>query len=227
MLEAPNSNHKSLQVYTTLGQRFKRFGTIDTHSTSIILGVPYKTRCQLVWRIRPYIAESTGSRPISKVKLLMARSVVSWETRCESLVLYFCFFPLSLSVSVCLDRAQSLFFVLYSVSQSVSLNCNLNLFLYTLSQSQSVSFNNHLTQLTARQSTPVSFNIPSTSPTHYNTRFLQQPPHSPTTIHTSFLQLTLPILTHPLQDPFPSTSTPNGEMFKEQIKEQGLNLSRS
>ena len=36
------------------------------------------------FQLRPYIAESTGSRPISKVKLLMVWLVVSLETRCES-----------------------------------------------------------------------------------------------------------------------------------------------
>jgi hypothetical protein len=44
-------------------------------------------RTFLDFQLRPYIAESTGSRPISKVKLLMAGLVVPWETRCESSVL--------------------------------------------------------------------------------------------------------------------------------------------
>ena len=57
-------------------------------------GELYKTSSQLLLRIRPYIAESTGSRPISKVKLLMARLVLWWETTWESLVLYFfCVLP--------------------------------------------------------------------------------------------------------------------------------------
>lgn len=58
----------------------------------------YKYLWLLYCRIRPYIAESTGSRPISKVKLLMARLVLWWETTWESLVLYFFLF-LSLYLS--------------------------------------------------------------------------------------------------------------------------------
>lgn len=73
----------------------------------------------LCCRIRPYIAESTGSRPISKVKLLMARLVVWWETTCESLVLYFCFLSLhSLLCCVVTLRMQRVHFLIFFLSVS-------------------------------------------------------------------------------------------------------------
>lgn len=73
----------------------------------------------LCCRIRPYIAESTGSRPISKVKLLMARLVVWWETTCESLVLYFCFLSLhSLLCCVVTLRMHRVHFLIFFLSVS-------------------------------------------------------------------------------------------------------------
>ena len=68
------------------------FSPSQQHFPFFYIGIDivfYKTRWQLCFRIRPYIVESTGSRPISKVKLLMARLVLWWETTWESLVLYF------------------------------------------------------------------------------------------------------------------------------------------
>ena len=42
----------------------------------------------LCGQIRPYTPESTGSRPISEVKLVMAQSVLWWGTTREYCVLY-------------------------------------------------------------------------------------------------------------------------------------------
>ena len=44
------------------------------------------------FQIRPYTPESTGSRPISEVKLVMAQSVLWWGTTREYCVLYLLFF---------------------------------------------------------------------------------------------------------------------------------------
>lgn len=51
--------------------------------------------CDAIWPrltlqkwIRPYASESTGSRPISEVKLMTAQSVLWWETTREYCVLY-------------------------------------------------------------------------------------------------------------------------------------------
>ncbi|CAN0055805.1 unnamed protein product, partial [Phaeothamnion confervicola] len=40
-------------------------------------------------RERPYYVDSTGSRPISEVKLRQARSVLRWGTTWEARVLFF------------------------------------------------------------------------------------------------------------------------------------------
>ena len=43
----------------------------------------------LIFQLRPYTQESTGSRPISEVKLVMAKSVLRWVTTREYFVLQF------------------------------------------------------------------------------------------------------------------------------------------
>jgi hypothetical protein len=53
------------------------------------------TRNNITVQLRPYTAESTGSRLISKVKLVMAQSVLWWGTTREYWVLKFCLFELN------------------------------------------------------------------------------------------------------------------------------------
>ena len=49
------------------------------------------------FRIRPYIVESTCTRPITEVKPRLASPVLRWETTREQLVLYpFCLLPFCL-----------------------------------------------------------------------------------------------------------------------------------
>lgn len=58
-----------------------------------------------IFRIRPYAPESTGSRPISEVKLVTAQSVLWWGTTREYCVLYsFNFFSMMFDVTA-LPRA--------------------------------------------------------------------------------------------------------------------------
>lgn len=73
------------QITTTKDIRYLSYRVGATRRSLI------KARKSLQFQLRPYIAESTGSRPISKVKLLMAGLVVRWETTCESSVLQFLF----------------------------------------------------------------------------------------------------------------------------------------
>jgi hypothetical protein len=42
-----------------------------------------KRGCEQSIQLRPYTAESTGSRPIPEVKQLLAQSVLRWETTRE------------------------------------------------------------------------------------------------------------------------------------------------
>jgi hypothetical protein len=50
-------------------------------------GRPYHRQCYVVYQLRPYTPESTGSRLISEVKLVMAQSVLWWGTTREYCVL--------------------------------------------------------------------------------------------------------------------------------------------
>lgn len=73
-----------IEGYSTNGNRlFHRYGPIEY--------VPYLNRIKhfvvLSPQLRPYIAEHTGSRPISEVKLLLAQSVLWWGTTREYWVL--------------------------------------------------------------------------------------------------------------------------------------------
>ena len=47
---------------------------------------------------RPYTVDSTGTRPLSEVKQLLARLVLRWGTTLESLVLFFCSVFISFSL---------------------------------------------------------------------------------------------------------------------------------
>ena len=49
----------------------------------VIYTISINTNYLLGIQLRPYTLESTGSRPISEVKLVMARVVVLWVTKCE------------------------------------------------------------------------------------------------------------------------------------------------
>lgn len=72
---------------------------------------PYVPAFGLFQQVRPYTPESTGSRPISEVKLVMAKSVLWWGTTREYFVLYFLDFLLTIlqCFTVCMGRNVFIF----------------------------------------------------------------------------------------------------------------------
>ena len=63
--------------------RLKISKSLVDSSCLVIYTISINTNYLLGIQLRPYTLESTGSRPISEVKLVMARVVVLWVTKCE------------------------------------------------------------------------------------------------------------------------------------------------
>ena len=83
----------------------------------------YELQWVFAWQERPYIHDSTASRPICEVKHVLAELVLRWGTTLESLVMFFCLFSTQLPTFLFLGFQDSFSYTIPDYPYSV---CNKN-----------------------------------------------------------------------------------------------------